>query len=155
MCKRKTGSWFLVAAICLGCTGCGGCIKGTGLSFVRYDKKADSFSLMDVYANIATDQQDQLNHISKLWRRKDNLIINPVDIHLFGSWSVFERVGKHSYRSLPLGVAMDKEPETLTTSVRPEHDPDHSRRVFPQRAQESLLLPSGLDPRRNGRCGDA
>jgi hypothetical protein len=113
---RKKQRLLLVAAVCL--SSCCGCIHGNVLSYTRYDQANDSFACLEIYANIATKDEDELNHIARLWSRKDNLIINAIpEIRIFGSPTIFERRGPHGYLKLPIAQAMEKEPEAVTTSV--------------------------------------
>lgn len=116
--KHRLGNWIFVAALCLAC---GGCVKAKVLNFARYNKAADSFSLVQVYANIATKDERELKHLAMLWRHKDNLILNPISARLqFYTPTIFERLGKHSYKRLALGAAVERDqkgPETLTTSA--------------------------------------
>ena len=113
--KQKLGACLLIAAVCLTH---GGCVKAKVLSFTRYNKTTDSFSLLEVYANIATKDEHELKHIATLWHSKENLIINPISVRLqFYTPTIIERLGKHSYRGLALGAVTEREPETLTTAV--------------------------------------
>jgi hypothetical protein len=116
MSNRKIGTWLLLATVCLAF---GGCIKGRVLTYATYNKAADSFSFLEVYANIATKEAGELKHITTLWRRKDNLIIDPIgsQFRFLTAPTIFERHGKHGYSRISLADALKKEPEPSTTSV--------------------------------------
>lgn len=114
--NRKIGTWLFLATVCLAF---GGCINGKILTFATYDKAADSFSFLEVYVNIATKEAGELKHITTLWRRKDNLIIDPIgsQFRFLTDPTIFERHGKHGYSRISLADALKKEPEPSTTSV--------------------------------------
>ncbi|MDY0169050.1 MAG: hypothetical protein RBS80_21085 [Thermoguttaceae bacterium] len=106
---------WLSAAACLPFCGC---IGGEIVSYTRYDESSDSFSFLELYVNIETDKAAELDHIARLYERRDTLIITGFPhFKLFSSPRLLERHGKHSYSSLPLAEAMTGEPERLTTAV--------------------------------------
>jgi hypothetical protein len=114
MCTSKMRHWLL-AAICLPLCGC---IGGEVVSYTRYDKAADSFARLDVYVNIETDTADELDHIAKLYKRRDRLVINVVpEFTLFSLPVLLERHGKHHYSEWPVGSAVKEEPERRTTAI--------------------------------------
>lgn len=114
MSTSRIGLW-LAAAACLPLCGC---IGGEILSYTRYDESSDSFSFLELYVNIETDKAVELDHIGKLYERRDSLIITRFpEFKLFSSPKILERHGKHSYSSLPIAEAMTGEPERRTTAV--------------------------------------
>jgi hypothetical protein len=95
-----------------------GCIDAKRSSFLRYDKQTDTFSLIDVWVNIATKEESELDHIASMWQRRDNLITaHPLEFALFASPTIYERKGKHSYTVFPIATKPEKEPEAVTTPV--------------------------------------
>ncbi len=114
MFTSKTRHW-LFAAVCLPLCGC---IGGEVVSYTRYDKTADSFARLELYANIETNKADELDHIAKLYKRRDRLLINVVpEFKLFSSPVLLERHGKHRCSEWPVGSAVEEEPERRTTAI--------------------------------------
>jgi hypothetical protein len=81
---------------------CAGCVEGDVRMFFKYEPKDDSFRYMEVYTNIQTTKKEDLDSLQSLWEHRRSIIINPVDLHLFGR-NAFEREGKHTYRTVSLG----------------------------------------------------
>jgi hypothetical protein len=116
MLEREARRSVLIAAACLAL--CGGCIKGKVLTYFRYDRATDSFACLEVYANIVTEDERELDHIAKLWNRRANLIIDPSGrFVIFSSPTIIERQGKHSFIRIPVAAKLKKEPQTLATPV--------------------------------------
>jgi hypothetical protein len=93
-----------------------GCVEGRVLSFVKYQPKDDSFRCMQIFTNLhATDAKD-LDHMAALWKRRESIIINPVQINLFSTLAL-ERKGKNKYCTVNLGIPLDKEPDIQETGV--------------------------------------
>ena len=114
MCTLKIRHWLFAAAFLPLC----GCIGGEIMSYTRYDKAADSFSRLELYVNIETDKADELDHIAKLYNRRDRLVINVVpEFKLFSSPVLLERHGKHGFSEWPVASAVEREPERRTTAV--------------------------------------
>lgn len=112
---RRTRWLLLVAAVfSTASMGCGG-IDGQVLSYERYNQGTDSFSGLEVYANIATKEERDTDHVALLWSRRNSLILDAKP--RFGSRFFFERHGKHSYSELRIAPRPEGQAERFTTTV--------------------------------------
>jgi hypothetical protein len=88
-----------------------GCIEAEVFSFVRYEPKDDSFHCLQVYTNINTPQKADLAHLESLWKRRESIIIQPMQIVGLPG---FERKGKDKCVVIDLGDPMAKNKEVAT-----------------------------------------
>ncbi len=107
---------LLLAAACL--TLGAGCIEGKVETYARYDRAADSFACLQVYTDIVARSDGDLDHVARLWRQRENLIVDAIPrFRLFSSATIFERRGKHDYREVPIAQNPLKDRDVATTSV--------------------------------------
>ncbi len=108
---------WISACVCLAL--CGGCIDGQVLSYTKYDKASDTFACLDVYANIATADEAEVNHLARLWKIRKNLIVSPIphDFNLIGLGprTLCERRSQHTYFPRALIGALDAKLGAYTT----------------------------------------
>jgi hypothetical protein len=98
----------LTPAVLLAALASVGCLESDVLTLVRYDQATDSFHCLQVYTNIRAENAGEAADIlPALWKKRDNLIVDPVSIRLFEK-TAFERRGRHEYVSLSLGERPDK-----------------------------------------------
>lgn len=92
-----------------------GCVEGQVGDFVKYDKDADAFHLVQYYTNLyATDPKD-LDHIAAVWKKKNAMISSPIDGAIFSTYAL-ERLSKNEYQPVSLGEP-DKKPPAKKTKA--------------------------------------
>lgn len=107
-----------VLIVALGLLLFGGCIQAKIIRFMAYDAASDSFTFVHVYANLASQEESELDHIEALWQRRENLILNALpELALFSSPTIFLRLDTHAYSKLPLAHQPREQAKRLTTTV--------------------------------------
>lgn len=110
----------LLALACCGLALIAGCIEGSVVELVKYDAQTDTFSYMQIMTNLASDKNDELEHMVKLWDLRDNLIVTPsnsLKFELFAGRGITERRGKHEYVVHGLGGPSPSAPTVWTTAA--------------------------------------
>jgi hypothetical protein len=112
----KSRGRSVLSGIAFCCLLSSGCIQATVYSIGKYDAKADSIRLIQIYTNIRVDWKEDLDHLVSLWERRNSIIIQPTDLS-FAGMMAFERKEKNKFCLLDLGHPPEGKPETQSTTV--------------------------------------
>ncbi len=112
-CHAKLPVLFIVCICLFGA----GCVEGQVQTFVKYDDKDDSFKCLQIYTNLLAIDNPNVDRLESLWKRRQSIIIDPVQISSDYTVTAFGRKGANQYCIIDLAKPGNEEEKTIKADL--------------------------------------